>query len=53
MLAVVSEQMEQMTDVNPVQSANWKHQQARPAAAWVEPQGTARRSAEGEAAPET
>lgn len=50
MLAVVSERMEQMTDVNLMQSANWKHLQpgrepckeARAAAGWAGLQGAAR-----------
>lgn len=35
MLAVVSEQMEQMTDENPKQSANWKHLQGGEGSCWV------------------
>lgn len=50
MLAVVSGRMEQMTDVNLMQSANWKHLQpggepcreARSAAGWAGLQGAAR-----------
>lgn len=50
MLAVVSGRMEQMTDVNLMQSANWKHLQpgrepcreARSAAGWAGLHGAAR-----------
>lgn len=51
MLAVVSDQMEQMTDENPKQSANWKHLQGGKGGCWLG--GAGREGRPKRVAPET